>query len=214
MMGSATVSGLDNLAQLLDRLGGLSPERVLLQPPPGMAVEADALVRSGGVKRLCELVDGVLVEKAMGFYESRLAAVLIALLESFAAPRGLGIVVGADAATRLAPGLIRLPDAAFIERGRLPGGTVPREPVPDLVPDLVVEIISQSNTPREMERKLHEYFGARVRLVWYVDPQARTVRVYRAPEQFTFLDESGALDGEDVVPGFSLPIREWFELVG
>jgi Uma2 family endonuclease len=200
----------ENLAELLDRLGDLPPERIRLRPPPGTATEQDLLVRQEGVKRLCELVDGVLVEKPMGFYESRLAAVLIALLEAHARSRDLGIVVGADGATRLEPGLVRLPDVAFISRGRLPGGTVPHEPIPDLAPDLAVEIISRGNTRKEMERKLREYFAAGVRRVWYVSPDTRTVRVYRSPDQVTQFNEDQILDGEDLLPGFALPIRDWF----
>lgn len=210
MSSVVAVSGPDNLAELLDRLGNLPPERIRLRPPPGTATEQDVLARPDGIKRLCELVDGVLVEKPMGFYESRLAAVLIAVLESFARQEKLGIVVGADATTRLEPGLVRLPDVAFVSRGRLPQGTVPREPIPDLAPDLAVEVISPSNTRREMDRKLHEYFAAGVRLVWYVYPQTRTVCVYRAPDQVAVLSEHQSLEGEDILPGFSLPIRDWF----
>jgi Uma2 family endonuclease len=61
-----------------------------------------------------------------------------------------------------------------------------------------------------MARKLREYFKAGVRLVWYIDPSKRTVQVYTAVDRSTLLDESHALDGGDVLPGFSLSIRDWF----
>src|SRR5438876_486092 len=73
----------ETLADLHRRLGGIPLERIRCQPPPGTAKEEDVLLRPNGEKRLFELVDGVLVEKPMGFYESRLAAVLIYLLEGF-----------------------------------------------------------------------------------------------------------------------------------
>jgi len=123
----------------------------------------------------------------------------------------MGIVLGADATTALAPGLVRLPDVSFVSRQRLPGGKVPREPIPDLAPDLAVEIISQGSTPQEMERKLREYFEAGVKLVWYVYPQTRTVRVYTGPERVLELGADQTLHGGDVLPGFSIPIREWLQ---
>ena len=81
-------------------------------------------------------------------------------------------------------------------------------------PDLAVEILSESNTPAEMERKLREYFAAGTRLVWYADPVARSVTVYTSPEGSTVLREDDTLHGNDVLPGFRLPIREWFERAG
>ena len=67
------------------------------RPAPGTATEADVLIRPNGEKRLLELVDGVLVEKAMGYFESRLAAVLIFFLESFLEQNDIGFVLGVDA---------------------------------------------------------------------------------------------------------------------
>ena len=96
--------------------------------------------------RLFELVDGVLVEKTAGFVESWLAARLACLIGLCIEPRNLGIVTGADGMYRLASGLIRIPDVAFISWDRIPRGEIPEEPLPDLVPDLVIEVISRSNT--------------------------------------------------------------------
>ena len=78
------------------------------------------------------------------------------------------------------------------------------------MPDLVVEVLSKGNTPKEMARKLEEYFRAGVRLVWYVNPKKRTVRVYTAPDRSVLLREDDTLDGGDVLPGFVLSIRKWF----
>src|SRR5262249_39004844 len=101
-------------------------------------------------------------------------------------------------------------DVAFISWGRYPGKKRRRGEIPTVAPDLVVEVFSKSNTPKEMKRKLGEYFDVGVRLVWYVDPAKRTVKVYTAVDRFTVLHEDDTLDGGDVLPGFSLSIRKWF----
>jgi Uma2 family endonuclease len=146
----------------------------------------------------------------MGYYESRLAAVLVWLLETFAQAHRLGIVLGADALTRLRPGLVRVPDVSFVSRQRLPNQRVPRDLVADLVPDLAVEVLSAGNTAREMERKLREYFVSGVQMVWYVYPESKTVRVYQTPEQYTVVHAHERLEGGTVLPGFAVVIQDWF----
>lgn len=196
------------VAELLHQLGDIPAERVRLQPTPGQATERDLLKPSG---RLCELVDGTLVEKAMGFVESLLALELASLLHAFVKRHRLGIVSGTDGMVRLMPGLVRIPDITYISWERLPGKRVPTTPIPDLAPDLAVEILSKSNTKKEMQRKLGEYFEAGVRLVWMIDLKTRTAQVYRSVKAVAKLAESQSLDGEDVLPGFTLSLRELFE---
>lgn len=198
------------VADLLEQLGDIPPNRVRMHPTPGTATEKDVLEIHLREKRLCELVEGVLVEKAMGYYESRLAVTLIHLLETFLDQHDLGIVAGADGMMRLAAGLVRIPDVSFVSWDRLPGRKVPRDPIPDLSPDLAVEVLSKSNTEAEMEHKLLDYFTAGARLVWYIDPQNRTTRVYSSPTQSVLLSEENVLDGGDVLPGFKLPLKELF----
>jgi len=205
---------IETIEDLVARLGGIPLARIRFHPYPGTATEADVLARPDGVKHLCELVDGVLVEKPMGYYEARLAAVLIHLIETYLEQHDLGIVLGADATLRLFPGIVRLPDVAFIAWTHFPNRQLPREPVPDLAPDLAVEILSEGNTRAEMARKRREYFAAGVRLVWEVDPAARCVTVFTAPDTATRLTEDQHLDGGDVLPGFSLSVHDWFERAG
>jgi Uma2 family endonuclease len=200
----------ETVADLLAHLGDIPPARIRLHPPPGTATEQDVLDIQARTDRLCELVDGVLVEKAMGFRESFLAIALSAILWSFVRPRRLGVVTGEAGMVRLASGLVRIPDVAFVSWERLPGRRIPREPIPHLAPDLAVEVLSPGNTPAEMARKRQEYFAAGVRLVWIVDPVARTVAVYTAPEQGSVWQEGQTLAGEPVLPGFTLPLRELF----
>ena len=86
---------------------------------------------------------------------------------------------------RIAPGLVRIPDVSFICWDRLPGRESPREPIPDLAPDLAVEVLSEGNTKAEMARKVREYFEAGVKLVWLIDPKKRTARVFSTVEKST-----------------------------
>ena len=98
---------------LLKQLGGIDPVRVLMKPLPGTATEADLIAANAKKPGICELVDGVLVEKGMGYVESNLAMYLGGLLNAFIIPRNLGIVSGPDGMMRLFPGLVREPDIAF-----------------------------------------------------------------------------------------------------
>ncbi len=169
MITAAPPSDIETLDQLVERLGSVPLERIRLRPAPGTATEADLLAEDAAGRRLCELVDGVLVEKPAGFLESRLAHILGYLIESYLEQNRIGIVSGADGPIRLIVGLVRMPDVAFFSRGRLPGGQIPRDAIANVIPDLAVEVISRKNTAAEMRRKVREYFEAGVRLVWLVD---------------------------------------------
>ena len=191
------------------RLGGIPHERIRKHPPPGRATEQDVL----DAKRhgcLCELVDGVLVEKPVGYVESRMAVALTFLLEDYLKGNNLGVVLGPDATLRILPNQIRLPDVSFISWQRFPGGKQPNVPVPDIAPDLAVEVLSPSNTVPEMDRKLVDYFAAGVQLVWYIDPDAKTACSYTGQDRCDRIDASGTLVGEPVLPGFRLGLGELF----
>jgi Uma2 family endonuclease len=209
-MSTATAKQDLTVADLLHRLGGISARRVHLVPTPGTATEQDVIKVHDRTNRLCELVEGVLVEKVMGFDESVFSLLLAGALLDYLKRRDLGKLIGADGMVRLFPGLVRIPDVAFISWKRFPKSKRERGEIPSVAPDLVVEILSKGNTKREMARKLEEYFRSGVRLVWYVDPKVRTVRVYTAPDESVVLSEERDLDGGDVLPGFSLSIRDWF----
>ncbi len=198
------------VADLLDQLGGIPAARVHMTPYPGTATENDVINMEARGERLCELIDGTLVEKPMGVYESWLAGRIIMILGSFVDRHKLGIVLGEAGFLRLFPGKIRAPDVTFIRRQRLPEGRVPREAIPTLAPTLPIEVISPSNTEREMERKLHEYFAAGAELVWYIYPQTQSAIVYTAPEQPTEIGPDGVLSGGEVLPGFELSLQRLF----
>jgi Uma2 family endonuclease len=197
------------VADLLDALGA-SSSRVRISPPPGTATERDLLDHHRRENRLFELVDGTLVEKAMGYRASLLAGLILELLRVFNRSRNLGLVTGADGMVRLFPGLVRIPDVAFVSWDRIPGRCVPREPIPALVPELAVEVLSESNTPAEMDRKRRDYFKAGVKVVWEIDPDKRTAMVYTSPEQCSVLKEGDTMIGTDVLAGFAVSVGELF----
>jgi Uma2 family endonuclease len=199
-----------SLDQILKNLGGISPSRVLLKKSLGLATEADLIKHNDRKDSICELIDGLLVEKAIGFTESGLPIALGAYLRAFIVPRNLGMVTGADGMMRLFPGQVRVPDLAFSSWDRIPGRRRPKDAIAGFAPDLAIEVLSPSNTKKEMARKRREYFKSGVRLVWEVDPRARTVAVYEVPEHPTILDESQTLDGGAVLPGFVLPLADLF----
>jgi Uma2 family endonuclease len=150
------------------------------------------------------------VEKVMGFDESIFAALAVGALLEYLKSHDVGKIVGADGMMRIFPGVVRIPDAAFISWARYPRRKRRRGEIPLVVPDLIVEVLSEGNTPKEMARKLDEYFRAGVCLVWYVNPKKRTVRVYTARDRSVLLREEDTLDGGHVLPGFALSIRDWF----
>jgi Uma2 family endonuclease len=200
-----------SLAELVERLGGIPLRRIRLRPALGCATEEDVIAAlEAPRKRICELIDGVLVEKAMGYNESTLATLLLELLSAFVRPRNLGLVTAPDGTIRLWAGRVRIPDVSFTAWDRIPGRRRPRKPIPELAPDLAVEILSKSNTRREMQLKRADYFSVGVRLVWIIDPKTRTVEVYTSPDSFNLLRESDTLDGGDVLPGFTISLREFF----
>ena len=196
--------------RLAERFGPIPLDRICMDPPPGLGTEEDVIRFNERENRLFELVDGVLVEKTMGAYESMLAVEIARLLKNFVKPRKLGTVLGSDGMLQLLPGLIRLPDVAFLSIEKFPTGRFPREKAPPLAPDLAVEVLSESNTRKEMADKLRDYFAAGSRLVWYVDPERREVAVFTSPQQSRTLPQNENLDGGDVLPGFTMSLAELF----
>jgi Uma2 family endonuclease len=203
-------SSIKTLADLVKRLGGVPLDRIRFHPAPGTATVQDVIEIKEREGRLCELVEGVLLEKAVGYAESQLAFFLGGLLNAFVIPRNLGIVTGPDGTMELAADLVRSPDVAFTSWDRLPGRRRPDAPIPRLAPNLAVEVLSRSNTPGEMGAKRRDYFAAGVEIVWEIDPRARTVVVYTSPTASMTLTSAYTLDGNPVLPGFTLPLQQLF----
>jgi Uma2 family endonuclease len=201
------------LADVLRQLGGISPRRIRFHPAPGTATEDDVVKIRDRERRLFELVDGVLVEKVMGYWESVLAIELARFLGNFVKRRKLGTLAGEAGMLRLSPGLVRIPDLSFITRARIAQHRRALAPIPPLAPDLAIEVLSEGNTAREMARKVGEYFASGCRLVWLVDSRTRTIAVYTSVDKPIVFTEKQTLTGGDVLPGFRLPLRKLFSLL-
>src|SRR5271157_5259469 len=93
---AAPLAGVTTIGDLLKRLGNIPAGRVRLHPTPGTATEKDVIEILDRENRPCELVEGTLVEKPVGYEESEIAVVILTALYSFVRPRKLGIVTGPD----------------------------------------------------------------------------------------------------------------------
>lgn len=202
----------DNAAEWLTSLGGIPLRRILFTPWPGAATEADLIRLVEQDKRLCELIDGTLVEKPVGLRESAIAARIIIRFGMVVEPGRLGVVTGEAGMIRMAVGNVRMPDVAFFRREDLPDGRLPLEPVPRLAPALAVEVLSQSNTGEEMRIKVREYFDSGVRLVWILDPPTQTLRIYDSPDRFRQLTANDTVETADLLPGFAARVGDLFEV--
>jgi len=205
-----TLEPNETFAEVAERLGDVPLDRILWLPRP--ATEED-VVRLCEKKRLVELIDGLLVEKAMGFRESLLAALLINYLVDFTKSQKLGLVGAPDAIMRLRPGFICLPDVSFVKWERVLATEAHTKRVAPFGPDLAVEILSEFNTRKEIDRKRRELFTAGTKLFWVIDPKLRTAEVYddpARPDQMVPIGETGALEGGAVLPGFHLLLSELF----
>jgi Uma2 family endonuclease len=213
-MTPAAPPDYDTVADVVRALGDVPLDRILWHPHPGTATEEDHLrLVTGEPRRRVELVDGVLVEKPMGAREAYLAFTLMGYLWTYQRTHNLGVFGAPDTNMRLRAGLVRLPDVHFTSWSNLPGNAAHLRPVVDYPPDLAVEILSESDRPGMIARKIREYFAAGTRLVWVFDPLARTVQVYadpRQPDLMTILRDTDTLTGDPVLPGFALPLADLF----
>ena len=173
---------------------------------------ADDLLRlySRGVRG--ELIRGVLCETMpAGHRHGKIVMKLGGALTSFIDPRGLGTLVGSDSGVLLErdPATVREPDIAFTSVERLPlDADVPG--YAEVVPDLVVEVASPSDSRDWVYNTARMWLSYGVRLVWVVHPETRTVDVHRADHDAATLGEDDALDGMDVLPGFSCAVKAVF----
>lgn len=155
-----------------------------------------------------ELQEGRLISVPPSGYKSgRVASALGVLLGGFIRLNRLGIFAGPDGGLRLRsqPDTVRAPDFSFVCQERVLDSGTGYFPG---APDLAVEVLSPSDRFSKVLQKVREYLAAGTRLVWVVDPEDRSVVVFRADGSTTLLGEFDSLDGEDVLPGLTLPLTE------
>lgn len=157
-----------------------------------------------------ELVEGRLIRMSPpgalhGVAGGRLGVALANYVEA----SGLGIVFTQDIGFKLAsnPDTVRAPDVAFVRRDRIPASGIPHGywlgP-----PDLAVEVRSWNDRWSILVEKAHQYLRLGTRLVWLLDPKKETLTVFRPDGKPTLLTIDDVIDGEDVVPGFRLPLAK------
>jgi Uma2 family endonuclease len=108
----------------------------------------------------------------------------------------------------------RRPDLAFVSYGRWPRKKrIPRGDVWDVVPDLPIEVVSPKNTADEILKKIRDYFKFGCKRVWVIYPTEQQIYVYQSPTRNTILTAADELDGEDIHPGFRLPVAALSKLM-
>lgn len=159
-----------------------------------------------------ELVDGEPIDIGnSGMEHGGIGSFLGGLLALYVRQQKLGIVCDSSTAFTLKSGNKRSPDVSFVQKERLKGLKRPPRGFFQGSPDLAIEILSPNNTVEEIHSKIVEYFENETRLVWVIHPDERYVLVYHAPEPDGFLRADDSLEGESVVPGFSMAIADLFE---
>lgn len=158
-----------------------------------------------------ELVDGELVGVGnSGLEHGEIGLLLGGKLLLYVREHRLGSAFDSSTGFRMKSGNVRSPDVAFISKSRLQGLKRPPKGFFDGAPDLAVEVLSPNNTIEEIHDKIFEYFENQARLVWVIHPEEKFVLIYHAPSPDLLLRGADSLDGEGVVPGFSLAVAELF----
>ncbi len=177
----------------------------------GTLVTAEDLLDMPGDLR-CELVEGEVVELSPtkaphGIVSSKIDR----LIGSFVEEHRLGVTGTAEVGyvLRRDPDTVRAPDVSFVSRKRIPADGIPDSYWP-FAPDLAVEVVSPSDGIEDLISKVGEYLSAGSRLVWVVSPRTQSVTAYLPNGEARLLRADDTLDGGEVLPGFSVPVRELF----
>ena len=175
-------------------------------------ITAEDLLRMPDDGFCYELVRGELRKMAAaGHQHGRISINITTPLDQHVRTHDLGTVYAAETGFKLAsdPDTVRAPDVAFIRRERVAEVGDTRGYWPG-APDLAVEVISPGDTYTEVQEKILEWLDAGTRMVIVVNPRRRAVTVYRSLADISILTENDTLDGGDVVPGWSMPVRDVF----
>ncbi len=160
--------------------------------------------------RKYELVEGEIVASNAGIEHEFIGARLIIVLGGFVHGKKLGVVCGSSAGYWIKSGNLRSPDVSFIAKERLQGLKYAPKKFFHGAPDLVVEILSPSDSVEGLHEKIVEYFESGARLIWVLNPQEQTILVYHTPQPDLLLRTGDSISGGDVIPGFSLLLSELF----
>ena len=152
-----------------------------------------------------ELVDGNVVVMSPSGYESEEVGTEFArLLGNWVRPRQLGRVAGSSAGFRLPNKDLRAPDVSFIRADRLKRST---EDYAELLPDLVVEVKSKTDSLDKLREKIQEFISLGTQIGILIDPRTRTMEVYHSNEKIV-LQNGDVLTLPDLLPGWEVNIGE------
>ena len=163
---------------------------------------------------LWELIDGELIRKEpMGAEHADLGAGVLARLWWFLREHPLGRVFNPEAIFLLQrdPQLAVRPDVSYVQADRLPPGDLYQKPL-ELVPDLVVEVVSPNDRAGDLERRIQRYLAFGVPLHWVLWPRRRAITVYADGRLVRELGEDDELDGGDILPGFLVAVADLFDI--
>jgi Uma2 family endonuclease len=175
-------------------------------------VTADELLRMPDDGKRYELIEGELIKMApAGYRHTNIGARILGILFQHTEKNDLGELMNSDGGVFLQrdPDTVRVPDVGFITKERLPPGDGPSGFI-DIVPDLVVEVVSPSDRAGQVQAKIEQWIEHGVKLVWLVYPEERSIMVYRSLSEFLVLHEGDTLTGDPVLPEFSCPVAEIF----
>jgi Uma2 family endonuclease len=159
--------------------------------------------------RKYELVDGEILVSPAGMRHSEVALRIAGLIWEFLERNPIGKVYSSDVGIAFPNGNVRSPDVTYVSLAKLPGGRSP-DTFGEVIPDLAVEVLSPSDSLKELGRKIGEFLENGVPLVWLVDPARETVTVYRSLTQTEQFSASDVITAEPVLPGFSAEVRRFF----
>ena len=179
---------------------------------PARLMTAEDLLNLPDDGKVYELERGVLICMGPASPRSnRIAMRVIARMGPFIEEHDLGEYGGSEGGFELTsdPDTVRAPDIWFVRADRVPSSGMPDEFFKG-APDIAGEVLSPSDRPGALLKKVGEYLEAGARLVWVLFPKTHTAMVYRADGTVTLIDADGVIDGEDVLPGFTLRLRDVF----
>ena len=156
-----------------------------------------------------ELVDGEILMSPCGMRGSEVAAKILGLIYTYLSEHSIGKVYTPDVGIQFPSGNVRSPDVTYVSNAKLPGGRSPKT-FGEVIPDLAVEVLSPSDSMRELGRKIGEFLENGVPLVWLVDPERETVTIYRSLSDTEQLTAADRITAEPILPGFSADIRLFF----
>ncbi|MCC7052073.1 MAG: Uma2 family endonuclease [Gemmatimonadaceae bacterium] len=178
-------------------------------PDPPARMTAEQLFRYDLPGKRTELLRGhLVVRNPAGFWHGVVALRLATALQLWLRENPLGVVSGNDPGFVLkrGPDTVRAPDVAFVRADRVP--EAPDRGFAELAPDLAIEVRSRGDRTRALDAKVRQWLAAGTRLVWVIEPVQKRARVFRLDGSVATLGHHDVLDGEDVLPGFRLALRE------